>query len=146
MFATFYQLYLQRRHDEKSLKPLVQIDLIDRNMVIAVHVQNNGVGPLIIDMLTFIKNGVSHANIDDCLALDPKSYQRIPVAAFSQKVIVPGNYLEIFSMQCIENDTDEKINNIKRQLAVLILKVDGRDIYNNKVVAERDLNWFMRHL
>ena len=29
LLATFYQLYLQRVHNEKSLKPLGQLDLYD---------------------------------------------------------------------------------------------------------------------
>ncbi len=59
LIATFYQLYLQRLHNEKSLKPLAQIDFVDRKKLMYVHIQNNGVGPLVIDRLTFVKDGNS---------------------------------------------------------------------------------------
>ena len=56
LIATFYQLYLQRVHNEKSLKPLGQIYFSDRDKTILVQVLNNGLGPLIIDRLTFKKS------------------------------------------------------------------------------------------
>lgn len=145
LLATFYQLYLQRVHNEKSLKPLAQIDLMDRKKLLYVHIQNNGVGPLIVEKLTFFKNGKSYSNIEDCLELNPKSYQHLLISDSIQKVVLTGSYLEIFSKQFEESDTDETMDHVRQQLAALKLRVDGRDIYNNKVTAERDLHWVIRH-
>jgi hypothetical protein len=136
---------LQRVHNEKSLKPLIQIDWADRHNLIYVHVQNNGVGPFIIEKLTFTIDGKCYSNIEDCLELDPRSYQHISINGSITKVILPGNYFEVFSMQRRENDSDREIDNVRQQLSVLSLKVEGRDIYNNKIVTERDLTCFMRH-
>lgn len=37
------------------------------------------------------------------------------------------------------------LNRIRRQLNLLGLEVRERDIYDNKVAAERDFSWFFRH-
>ena len=145
LLATFYQLYLQRVHNEKSLKPLVQIDLMDRGKLLYVRIQNNGVGPLIVEKLTFLKNGKSYSNLEDCLELSPRSYQHLSIIESVKKVLVAGSYLEVFSKQFEESSTDEELDSTRRQLAALTLRMDGLDIYNNKVTVERDLRWFMRH-
>ena len=80
LLATFYQLYLQRVHNEKSLKPLGQIDLPDYKKQVAVHIRNNGLGPLILDRLTFIKDDQQYTSIDNCLDLDPRSYMRMAIS------------------------------------------------------------------
>ncbi len=125
--------------------PLVQIDLLDRDRRLYVHVQNNGVGPLIINRLTFFKNDQCYANIEDCLALDPKSYQHLAITEAVKKVILPGAYLEVFSTRLAEQDTKEDIDDVRHQLSLLKLKVTGQDIYNNQIIAKRDLCWFTRH-
>lgn len=118
---------------------------MDRNGLIYVHVQNNGVGPFIIDRLTFFKNDQNYSRIEDCLELNPKSYQHILITESVKKVIQPGKYLEVFSTQLAEQDTNQEIDYIRQQLSDLKLKVQGRDIYNNKIIAKRDLRWFTRH-
>ncbi len=61
-----------------------------------------------------------------------------------QKVILAGGYLEVFSKQFSE-DTQDRMDDVRQQLAGLKLRVEGRDIYDNKVTVERDLRWFTRH-
>lgn len=145
LLATFYQLYLQRVHNEKSLKPLAQIDLLDRDRLLYVHIQNNGVGPLVVEKLTFIKDDKQYHNIEYCLSLNPRSYQHILISEFVQKVVLAGSYLEVFSKQFSAEDTHEQMDDIRQELASLKLRVEGRDIYDNKVSVERDLHWFTRH-
>lgn len=145
LLATFYQLYLQRVHNEKSLKPLVQINLTDDAGLIYVHIQNNGVGPFLVEKFLFSKNGRVYSNIRDCLKLSPRFYQYIPINESVKKVVPPGTYLEVFSKQFDGKVTDSEIDDVRHQLAVLKLKVEGRDIYNNRIVVERDFCWFERH-
>lgn len=145
LLATFYQLHLQRVHNEKSLKPLAQIDLMDREKRLYVHIQNSGVGPLVIEKLAFSKNGTTSHSIKDYISLNPRVYQHILITEATKKVIMAGSHLEIFSTLFGEGDTEEDIENARKQLAEIKLKVDGRDIYNNKVTIERSLDWFLRH-
>ncbi|MFC5410862.1 hypothetical protein ACFPMF_16200 [Larkinella bovis] len=146
MLATFYQLYLQRLHNEKSLKPLGQIDLPDYNKQVAVHIRNNGLGPLIIDRLTFIKDGQPYPTIDDCLELDPRSYMRMFINDRVKRVVLPNAYLVVFETQFEVDESEAEIDRAREQLAPITLKVEGRDIYDNKIMLERDFQWFSRYI
>ncbi|WP_157243470.1 hypothetical protein [Algoriphagus resistens] len=53
--------------------------------------------------------------------------------------------MEVFSKRIKEDDTEEQINDLRNQLAPIKVQVKGKDIYNNAVVAERNLGWFLRH-
>ncbi|MCF0061331.1 hypothetical protein MUK70_19010 [Dyadobacter chenwenxiniae] len=145
LLATFYQLYLQRAHNEKSLKPLPQIDFFDRGKVIYIHVQNNGVGPLIIESLSFTRNGEAYSDIEACLDLCPRSYMHMQITSSSKKVVLPGEFLEVFSTRFGDYAGEVEMNNVRRQLASLHLMATGRDIYDNEIVVEREFDWFCRH-
>jgi len=144
LLATFYQLYLQRLHNEKSVKPLIQINLTDQNGLLYVHVQNNGLGPVILEKLVFTKAGQTYTDITQCLELNPKEYQRVIISG-SVKVVLPGEYLEVFSKQFREDISASVIDDARHQLADLKLTVLGRDIYDHKITIERNLKWFKRH-
>jgi len=145
LLATLYQLYLQRLHNEKSLKPLLQIDVKDHNELIYVRVQNNGLGPYIIEKLSFTKDEQLYTSIGSCISLNPKSYHNVSVSETATKVILPNNYLDVFSVRLKPEDTDKYIEQIKTELSLIRLKVHGRDIYDNQINIERDLNWFVKY-
>lgn len=145
LLATFCNLYMQRVHNAKSLKPLGQIDTGDFKNLMYVYIQNNGVGPMIIDKLTFTKNGKQFTSIGECLDLDPKSYWHILINDTVQKVILPNGHFKVFEKN-VENCTDIEIEDIRKQLTPITLKVNFRDIYDNKFSLERNLDWFSRHL
>jgi hypothetical protein len=145
LLALLYQLYLQRVHNEKSLSPLPQIVLSDHEKKIYVHLRNNGVGPLRIENTTFTKNGISYSGIEDCLDLNPKSYMHDSEVSESMRhVVLPGYYLEIFSTRFEESAGDDEIENVRQQLAPITLKVNCRDVYDNKITIERNWLWFSR--
>lgn len=146
LLATFYQLHLQRVYNEKSLKPLGQIDLPDYNKQLAVHVRNNGLGPLIIDRLTFVKDGQSYTKIEDCLDLNPRSYMHMAINDAVKRVVLPNAHLVVFETQFDPHESETEIDHARNQLAPITLKVEGRDIYDNKMTIERDFGWFSRHM
>lgn len=144
LVATFYQLHLQRVHNEKSLQPLGQIDFLAREKQISVYIQNNGVGPLIVNRVTFMKEGISYNSIRDCLSLDPKSYFSIDVTDSAKKVVLAGAFLEVFSTHFEDHEGKLEQDKVKQELVPLTLKADCKDIYGNKIVIERDFQWFKR--
>ena len=146
LLATFYQLYLQRVHNEKSLRPLGQIDLRDRNNQVSLNIANNGMGPMIIDRLTFFKNGNSYTNIENCLTLVPGSYSNLLINESVKKVILPNSSLKVFAAELEPREKETEIENVRKQLSPITLKVDYRDIYENKFTLERSLEWFSRHM
>lgn len=147
LVATFYQLYLQRSHNEKSLKPLPQIVLDDYKKQLFVHLKNHGVGPLTIEKLIFEKDSKEFFTLKDCLNLDPKSYMHdVQANDPLRQVILPAGTLEIFAMSFADSVSEEEINAVRKELASITLNVKGRDIYNNSIVVERSFKWFVRHI
>lgn len=144
LFATFYQAHLQRVHNQKSVKPLTQIDLVNRDGFLAIYVRNNGIGPYIIKKLEFSRNGETFEGIEDCLSINPKIYQSIPVTKYTPKTILPGASFDVFSLQCSMNDPERDVNVVKDQLSVLKMKVTGVDIYDNTIIIERSFDWFSK--
>ncbi|GAB4023446.1 hypothetical protein GCM10028808_73930 [Spirosoma migulaei] len=146
LLATFYQLYLQRIHNEKSLKPLGQIVLEDQRKTLAVQLRNNGLGPLIIEKMSCSKNGMVHADLEECLAfLAPKSYLFAPTNDAVTRVVLPNSSLTIFETRFDEYEDDAAIEHAREQLAPITLKVEFRDIYDNKTTLERAFQWFLRY-
>lgn len=146
LLATFYQLYLQRVHNAKSLRPLGQVDLRDRNRQLAVWVANNGMGPMIIDRITFFKEGNSSTNIEECLQLDARAYRRIPISELTKKVVLPNASFEVFAAELEEHEGETEMTNVRKQLSPITVKVEYRDIYGYKFTLKRNLDWFSRHL
>jgi len=96
LLATFCSLYIQRVHNAKSLKPLDQIDLVDSKKQIYIYIQNSGIGPMIIDKLTFTKDGIKYTYIKDCLNLDPESYYHILISDTVKKVVSLNSHFIVF--------------------------------------------------
>ena len=145
LIATFYQAHLQRVHNQKSVKPLPQIDFMDRDGEMYVHVVNNGVGPMTVDKLTFTRGGKTYSRIQDCLNIDPTSYYHVDVSESNKKVITQAGFLIVFAERLDSAKDQELIGIFRKQLSGLHLVVHGHDIYNNKILVEKSLSWFERN-
>ena len=146
LLATFYQLYLQRVHNEKSLKPLGQITFSDHSHAIAVYIYNNGLGPLIIDRLGFSKNDIVYSSIKDCLDLDPRFYMHVAMDDLTQRVVLPSSHLALFEKDFGADVQESDLDHLRIQLGSVTLKVDCRDIHDNKITLERSFKWFARYI
>ncbi len=142
LLATFYQLHLQRVHNEKSLQPLGQISFGDKDRTLRVRINNSGIGPLIIEKIIYSKDGKNFSIISDCLDLNPRSYTHLRTSESARRVIYPASELIIFETIFDADEPEEKIDEARTQLSTLSLVVTGRDIYNNKITIKRDLGWF----
>lgn len=145
LLLTVYQAYLQRLHNIKSLKPIGQIEVGDRNNMIYIHIQNMGMGPLQIDKLIFSKGDKDYTSIRDCLNLDAKTYLHVQINDDVKKVVLPNSHFIVFEKNT-EKLPEDNIEDIRKQLTRITLKVTCRDIYDNKFNFERHLRWFSRHL
>lgn len=137
------QLYLQRTHNEKSLKPLGQIDLEDRQGHLYVQITNNGLGPMIVDRFVFLNDGKKYTAIKECLPLAPQSYTAIEVNESVQKVILPNGHLVIFETRLENSEPD--VHLLRQQLSPIRMTVEFHDIYDNRMTIERDFGWFSRY-
>ena len=145
LLVTVGQWHLQRVHNEKSVKPLGQIYLWDRNKTIAVRIINNGLGPLIIDRLSFSKGNNIHSSILDCVDLPAKSFMHNSSDDIVKRVVLPNSSLTVFEATLAEGESEDSLNRVRKQLTPITLKVEGLDIYDNKIILERNLQWFSRH-
>jgi len=146
LFATLYEAYLQRTHNRKSVRPLIQIDLGDHENKLYVYIRNNGLGPMIIDKLSFTKNGTPYAYIKDCLDIPSTSYMHVLVNDAAKRVVLPNAHLVVFEKAFGDHAQNTEIDLVRKQLTPITLKVNYRDIYDNKFTFVRDLNWFSRHV
>lgn len=146
LVLTFYQLYLQRVHNEKSLKPLGVIEFLDRNKQISICIRNNGVVPLIVNKLNFTRRKIQFENIEKCLSADPRSYMYFAFEDGLEKVVPSGGYLIVFESNFNEDEVVTKMHFIRQDLAGLSMQAQCKDIYNNKITLRRSLSWFNRKL
>jgi hypothetical protein len=145
LLATFYQLYLQRVHNEKSLKPLGQIDLLDHKDRVVVEVRNNGLGPLIVEKLKFKKAGTVHDSIEDCISLAPASYMRLSKSVSWPRVVQPNACLIVFETVFEDNDDSSYRDHVKSELSPITIEAICRDIYGHKTILNRDFKGFARY-
>jgi hypothetical protein len=149
LLVTVGQWHLQRMqqiHNEKSVKPLGQIHFKDRDKTISVRIINNGLGPLIIDRFTFSKSDNIYCSIADCVDLPVKSFMHDASDDLMERVVLPNSHLTVFETRFDAHESEVEINHARKQLAPIILKVEGRDIYDNKIVIERNFKWFARYI
>ena len=123
-----------------------QIYFWDHDRTLSVRIVNNGLGPLLIDQISFIKGGLLDASIKNCLDLDPKSYMHVSMDDMLERVILPNAHLTIFETQFDEHENENEIDYARTQLAPITLNVEGRDIYDNKITLKRDFHWFSRYI
>ncbi|MCF0075747.1 hypothetical protein LZD49_35075 [Dyadobacter sp. CY261] len=122
-----------------------QIVLTDQSSVVSVNLANHGLGPLIVESIAFVKDGQKYATITDCLDLEPRSYMHTAIRDEREKILLPGQNLEIFAAELSRTRDEAFLDDVRKQLSILGLEVQGRDIYDNKVAVERDFSWFSRH-
>lgn len=117
----------------------------DQGRHLFVQLQNNGIGPLIVEQLSFSKQGVEHSNLEQCLTLNPTTYNHdTEVSAETPKVILPGSHLVVFGMM-FEPHEETAQNQVRAELAELRLQVKAKDIYQHNIKIIRDFRWFVRH-
>lgn len=103
-------------------------------------------GPMVIDGLTFFKEGNSYKSIDHCLSLAAGSYSHIVINDSIKKVILPNASLEVFAAELEPDEDETQMDNVRNQLSPIIMRVNCRDIYDNRFTFERNLEWFSRHI
>ncbi len=99
-------------------------------------------GPMIIDRLTFTKEGKRYTNLENCLELDRRSYMSISTGDTLKRVVLPNAHLIVFETQFEDHEGEVEKNVVRKQLAPISLKAECRDIYDNKITFERTFEWF----
>jgi len=150
IILTLFTLFIQRRHNYKSLTPIASIPVSDYENKLEVKVGNTGVGPLIV-------NNFKAFNKEDCkgniISFMPNSPPSIFWETFYEDLdglCIPQN--QSVSLIKLSGDFDDKEfvkfrDEVRKALSDLSIKVTYKDVYGRDMPAkERDLSWFGRQL
>ena len=61
-----------------------------------------------------------------------------------RRIVLPNAHFVVFEASF--EDHENEMNSVRAQLGPITLKVEGRDIYDNKIVIERNFQWFSRYM
>jgi len=150
IILTFASLWIQRRHNFKSVTPIANISLSDYENDIAVKISNFGTGPLIIKPLTVTQqNAPPSKNI---ISLMPDLPDGVTWTTFFENAenfaITPTNSITLIRLA--GNDVDKNFSTardiVRRHLRKLKLTLEYQDIYGRRMPKNtQDLKWFGRH-
>ncbi len=111
-----------------------------------VAVSNNGVGPLIIENVEYIKDVHSYTKLNDLLTIDIALYDNVAIADGVVKVLYPGTQLRLFEIVFNQAEPRDMIKLTCAELSLLTIQISAKDIYENKITIIRNLEWFDRHV
>ncbi len=146
---TVFTLWMQQRHNYKSLTPIASLPIGDYENIIEVSLKNTGVGPLIVKKFIVSNENQSKNNIINWM---PNPPENISWETFYNEIegicVPPSESATIIRLSGNENSqTFSKFRDqVRKALAPLKIEVVYQDIYNREMPkAKRDLSWFGRH-
>jgi len=143
---TVWALWLQRRHNFKSLTPIANVLYGDYENLLEVKVKNSGVGPLIIERFTASRGSEKKHNIIDWM---PDITYSTFTSRLDGRCISPDQEIVLIRLKGNQDDPDFRLrrDEVRRSLSELNVQVRYRDIYDRRMKDEgRSLDWFARRL
>jgi hypothetical protein len=139
-FAVIFSI-LQQQYNKKSVIPICSIIFNDYENLISIRLDNNGVGPLIINKLIVVYNSKEYPTL---IELMPKNILwNNFVENIESRAIRPNGKIELLKLT--SGDRSKKIK-VRKILSQLVIHVEYKDIYGKQFIAERDLKFFARTL
>lgn len=149
LIVAFWTLWIQRRHNRLSVRPLPEVTVADYENSLRVKLRNSGSGPLIVKSLK-VSNGPEYRDsvIDWMPSLKAGRAWTTFVRATVGRAILPGE--DIVLLELSEFDGEKNFahhrNLVRKALAPLTVQVECSDIYNSHLPRyQRELKWFGRH-
>ena len=143
---TFCALWLQRRHNFKSLTPIAHISANDFENLLEVKIRNYGIGPLLVESFIASRGAEEKHNIIDWMASGNwTTFTKI----VEGRCIPAGGQIILVRL---EGDVDDmaftrRRDKVRRSLSELTVSLKYKDIYDRRMPdAVRDLQWFKRNL
>lgn len=154
--ATF-ALVSQRRHDRKSVLPILQIVFGDYETELYVTIENAGIGPAIITGVKVRnkKTGVVRESIIEFMPDLPegiswetfiRAIKGRAIAAHGELVILKYSVPVDHGTTIIVKAYADAVASIRTALGDLVIELDVADAYGDRLPRySRDLEWFHRH-
>jgi len=136
LVATIWQGKITRKHNILSVKPIPDILTSDFEDKIAVTLENNGTGPLIIKTFKAIISDKSKSNVIDWMPNLPDGYywsnwlrdfEGCAIKPFESKVLLE------FKLNNEDEKQREIRDDIRRALSKVSIKFEYTDIYNTRM-------------
>jgi hypothetical protein len=150
ILLTFLALWLQRRHNFKSVTPIASILMGDFEDTLQVTLRNTGIGPLIIERFRVLGET---GETSDIISWMPESPTRIDWATFTANIdgrSVPPNE-SVIVLQLVGDPNNKGFapfrDQVRHALSKLTVSLTYKDIYERRMpTKQRDLEWFARNL
>lgn len=146
-----YSLWVQRRHNVLSVRPILHIDIGDYENMISVGLKNAGVGPLRVDAFTV---HCSHHNRTTTTLIEQMIENDLDTIWTNFRSDLAGYWLEPggeLNLLRLEGDPEEiefqaSRDAARRALCRMDVRVSYSDIYSTRIATtSRKLGWFGRH-
>lgn len=149
ILLAFASLWMQRRHNYKSLTPIASLPVGDYENLIEVKLRNTGVGPLIVKKFTARKGTQSKDNLISWMPETPEGIYWDTFYNDLAGLCVPPNETAIIIKLngTLEDKTFVSFRDkVRNELSKISIEVEYRDIYKRNMPSKsRDLTWFGRH-
>jgi hypothetical protein len=150
LFVSVVALWLQRRHDVLSVKPIPEVTVADYEDSLRVRLRNFGVGPMVITGLRVLKDGVTKPSVVDWMPPLPNGRPWNHFAVdFAMRTLSAGGMIPVLELTQADGESQFSAcrDAARRALCPLTVEIEFTDVYGTRFKAySKPLSWFGRNL
>lgn len=133
---TYLTFYIQRNHNRKSLRPIINVNPFDYSNCLKIELKNEGVGPAIITKIVVEKN--EHEKKANVYSWMPNLISGLSYSNYLTRdqdiPMISGKTIEIICIKLDPTIQDQRAfrDQMRGVLRQLTIKIDYTDIYDSK--------------
>jgi len=135
--------FLQIKHNKNSIRPISDIRVQDYEDLIAVRIENVGIGPLVVRKLRFKRED---DNIEYSSLIEMMSYINEQWTTFFEKAdgwkIPVGGKIDLIELSPALEESKESV---RKALSTITVLLTYTDVYGTIFKDSRKLDFFSRH-
>jgi hypothetical protein len=139
---TKLSLETQRKHNRLSVRPIPYLRKRRWNSELLVRLENQGVGPLLVKVLTVTSGDKSYGDVISLLGTIPDPFKYEYTQEHTGRVIPVGDHLTFFEIKGSDAGWNEERERLKQLLSNATISVVYSDIYDQEFSYVDDLKWF----
>ena len=133
---TYFTFHIQRKHNRRSLMPIINVNPFDYSNCLRIDLKNEGVGPAIIQKIIVEKNEhEKKSSVYDWMPSLPTGLSYSNYLTRDENIpMSPDKTIEVICIKLDPNKEEERqfreqMRGVLRQLTI---KVEYTDVYNSK--------------
>jgi len=149
LIVSVWALWLQRRHNRLSVRPMPEVTVADYENSLRVKLRNNGVGPMIVHSMRVSKGVEIKDSVIEWMPLLPRNrpWTHFSLALENRTLQQDGS---ITLLELTEGQAEESFfqcrDIVRKELSKLEVEVIYTDVYQSKLPNyKKSLAWFGRH-